>query len=68
MVFADATWLDEPAVGATVAQPKIENLGVPALCYEDVCGFNVSVDDTFRVSRIESVSNLNPLQEQRLVV
>jgi len=42
-----------------LSQSEIKNLCVPTLGDEDVGGFDVAVDDTFGVSRIERVGNLD---------
>jgi hypothetical protein len=46
---ADAAWLDELAVGATLAQPKIQNIGVLALGDENVRRLDVAVDNTLEM-------------------
>ncbi len=40
-------------------QPKIEDLGVPAVGYQNVRWFDVAVNDPFRVGGVESVGDLD---------
>ena len=47
-------------------QPEIQNLCMPALGDEDVGGFDVAVDDTFGVSGIERIGNLDSKRQQHL--
>ena len=47
-------------------QPKIQNLCVPALSDKDVGGFDITVDDAFGVSGIESVGNFDSQRQQHL--
>ncbi len=42
-----------------LGQTKIQHLGITSLGNEDVGRFNVSVDNAFGVSRIQSIGNLN---------
>ena len=47
-----------------LGQTKIQNLRLPALDEKDIRRLHVAVHDSFRVSRIEAIRNLNPdLQE-----
>jgi len=48
------------AHGYQLRQPKIQNLGVPALGHKYVGGFNVPMNDSFAVGRLECVRDLNP--------
>jgi hypothetical protein len=52
--------------GRDFRQAKVENLGVTALSYENVGRFDVAMDDSFGVSGIEGVGNLNRQSEQNL--
>src|SRR6266849_1139520 len=49
-------------------QPKVENLGVPTLGHENVCGLDVPMNDTLRVSRVQSVGDLDPERQHYLHV
>ena len=49
-------------------QAEVQNLGVAALCHEDVGGLDVAVDDAFAVRGIESVGNLNSQRQKHLQV
>src|ERR1700719_2502156 len=46
-----------------LAQAEIEDLRVPPLGNEDVCGLDVAMNDAFRVGGIQSIGNLNSEQE-----
>jgi len=50
---------DSACDGCHFGQSEVENLGVSTLRYEDVCGLNVTVNDTFCVRCIERFSNLD---------
>jgi len=50
-----------------LGQPKIENLGVPPLGHEDICGLDVPMNDAFGVGGVEGVGHLNRQRDQRLV-
>src|SRR5271169_2105956 len=45
-------------------QPKIENLGLTSLSDKDIRRLNVTVHNSARVRRIESIRDLNPEFEQ----
>ena len=42
-----------------LGQAKIQNLGVSALGYEDVCGLNVAVNNAFGLGCVERISNVD---------
>src|SRR5580704_2925147 len=42
-----------------LCQTKVENLSVATLGHKDVRGFDVAVDDTFGVCRIEGIGDFN---------
>jgi hypothetical protein len=44
---------------AHLGQPKIQNLGVVAVCDETVGGFDIPVNDALGVSRIERIRDLD---------
>ena len=46
-------------LGGELGKPEIENLGLAALRDEDAGGFDVPVDDTLGVRRIQCIGNLN---------
>jgi hypothetical protein len=45
-------------------KPKIQNFSVPTLGDENVRGFDVAMDDPFRMRRIERVGNFDSQLEQ----
>src|SRR2546422_3527324 len=47
-------------------QPKVQNLGVSALGYEDVCRLDVTVNNTLCVRCVQGVGNLDTDREQCL--
>src|SRR5438094_4716712 len=49
-----------------LGQSEIQNLCLPALCYEDVGWLDVPMNDSLRVGRIERVGNLNRQIKQQL--
>src|SRR5205809_5352506 len=53
-------------VGHEFRQPEIQNLGLATLRHEDVCGFDVPVDDAPGVCRVQCVGDLNAEIEQHL--
>src|SRR5579863_1966979 len=46
-----------------LGQPKIKNLGVAPFCHKNVCGLDVTMNNSFRVRGVERVSNLNRERE-----
>src|SRR5882762_4463399 len=52
--------------GRDLGQTEIENLSVPALGDENVCGFDVTMDDPFAVGRVQSIGNFNRQTEQNV--
>src|ERR671922_190853 len=51
---------------ADFGKAKVENFGLVAQGNKNVGGLDVAVDDTFRVSRIEGVSNLDAEVEKQV--
>ena len=51
---------------ANFCQAKIENLGVTAFADKNVGWLDVAMNDAFRVSGVESVSNFDSEREQSL--
>ena len=45
--------------GRHLGQPKIQDFGVSALGYEDVSRFNVAMDNTLGVRRLERFGNVD---------
>src|SRR5262245_39857561 len=54
-----------PLKGGELRQPKVENLGNAAPGDEDVRRLDVPMNDTLRVSRVESVCDLDAKVEHR---
>jgi hypothetical protein len=46
-------------------QPKVKDLSMATLGYEDVGGLNVSVHNALGVGRVESIGNLDGQRQQR---
>ena len=40
-------------------QPEVQNLRLPSICYKDVRGLHVPVDDSFRVRGVERIGDLD---------
>ena len=53
-----------PTHGSNFRQPKIQNLGVPALGYKNVCRLDVAVNDPSGVSRVQCVGDLDGEREK----
>jgi len=51
-----------------LGQPKVEDLGVTALRHQNVGWLNVTMNDSFTMSRIQRVGNLNPKRQDVLGV
>ena len=47
-------------------QPKVEDLSVPTLRNENICWFDITMNDVFGVGSIESVRDLDGQREQHL--
>ena len=45
--------------GCHLRQSEVENLGVPSVGDEDVCGFDVTMDYAFRMSRVQGICDLD---------
>ena len=47
-------------------QAEVENLGVAAFRDENVCGFDIAMNDAFAVSRVEGIGNLDVNRDNAL--
>ena len=59
---------ETPRVRADLRQPEIENLSVPALGDKNVGGFDVAVNNPFRVRGVERIRYLDGQREQHFHV
>jgi hypothetical protein len=40
-------------------QPEVQNLRLPSICYKDVPGLDVPMDDSFRVRGVQRIGDLD---------